>query len=490
MSVPVNDPKWVEPEAEVCAHTHSQLDHTKQVRLADEGVYCICRERDDGTFMILCEFCNDWFHGRCIGIRERDGPFVDVYVCPNCAKAGKGNLSSYFSHILGVTRWKGGINRQIPTGPPGLGTSAGGVKRPLSASGSSTESDPKRQRVMTEEERAAVQEQRKRQQEAVQRRQREEMAARRKKEMEEKKRAAEERERLQQQRLRQSREHIDSKRAQNVSVLEKVLRTGLDQDLKNGHVTTEVIKTTYKDPSVVAKEIETALFALHKDLSKEYSAFFRSLIFNVKDEKNTSLRERIFKGELLPGDLVQMDSKDLANTEIMRYRQEKEKELFAEVYKRPETEIVIRKTHKGIELDDETVMDLLESAAAELTSRYNDEEEREKEPTQQEGLGENEERETVLVGLSTPPATPKRLSISGTGSGVPLRGSKDGADSVLSTPKGSLSVSGEGMQIISSLRLIFQVYQGLLPPSNPWWTCPKWISNLTFLATKNPWSTS
>jgi hypothetical protein len=79
---------WVEPEAEVCGC--AELSVTSQDRLADEGVYCICRTRDDGTFMILCEICQDWMHGRCIGIRERDGQFVDVYVCPNCTKAGKG----------------------------------------------------------------------------------------------------------------------------------------------------------------------------------------------------------------------------------------------------------------------------------------------------------------------------------------------------------------------------------------------------------------
>lgn len=76
MSIPVNDPNWVEPEAEV--------------RLADESVYCVCRTRDDGSFMINCDFCQDWFHGRCVGIRERVGDLVDVFVCPNCTAAGKG----------------------------------------------------------------------------------------------------------------------------------------------------------------------------------------------------------------------------------------------------------------------------------------------------------------------------------------------------------------------------------------------------------------
>jgi hypothetical protein len=45
----------------------------------------------------LCEFalnffkvCDEWFHGRCVNVSERDGAMIDVYVCPTCTQAGKG----------------------------------------------------------------------------------------------------------------------------------------------------------------------------------------------------------------------------------------------------------------------------------------------------------------------------------------------------------------------------------------------------------------
>lgn len=56
----------------------------------DEGVqvYCICRGPDDGSFMIFCEACSTWMHGRCVGlIDEEDIATADQqssWVCPDC----------------------------------------------------------------------------------------------------------------------------------------------------------------------------------------------------------------------------------------------------------------------------------------------------------------------------------------------------------------------------------------------------------------------
>ena len=54
-------------------------------------VYCICRKPDNGTFMIGCDgTCDDWFHGKCVGIPEKDKNLIDKYVCPACTKPGQG----------------------------------------------------------------------------------------------------------------------------------------------------------------------------------------------------------------------------------------------------------------------------------------------------------------------------------------------------------------------------------------------------------------
>ena len=35
--------------------------------LLQQPKYCICHGPDDGSFMIACDFCDEWFHGKCVG---------------------------------------------------------------------------------------------------------------------------------------------------------------------------------------------------------------------------------------------------------------------------------------------------------------------------------------------------------------------------------------------------------------------------------------
>lgn len=54
--------------------------------------FCICRGPDDHTWMIACDGgCDDWFHGRCVEMDEKDGKLIDKYICPNCTSAGRGH---------------------------------------------------------------------------------------------------------------------------------------------------------------------------------------------------------------------------------------------------------------------------------------------------------------------------------------------------------------------------------------------------------------
>jgi COMPASS component SPP1 len=63
---------------------------------SDDDVFCICRKGDNHTWMIACDGgCEDWFHGKCVKMREEDGDLIDKYICPNCEARGRG-----------VTTWK------------------------------------------------------------------------------------------------------------------------------------------------------------------------------------------------------------------------------------------------------------------------------------------------------------------------------------------------------------------------------------------------
>lgn len=35
-------------------------------------------------FYIGCDRCQNWYHGRCVGILQSEANHIDVYVCPQC----------------------------------------------------------------------------------------------------------------------------------------------------------------------------------------------------------------------------------------------------------------------------------------------------------------------------------------------------------------------------------------------------------------------
>ncbi|EPQ26463.1 uncharacterized protein PFL1_06111 [Pseudozyma flocculosa PF-1] len=58
---------------------------------ADDAVYCICKGKDDGTPMISCEGCHDWFHFSCVKLTKRAARNLSEYLCPSCLESGRGS---------------------------------------------------------------------------------------------------------------------------------------------------------------------------------------------------------------------------------------------------------------------------------------------------------------------------------------------------------------------------------------------------------------
>jgi len=57
----------------------------KKSRAAAKKAYCVCKQPDDGTPMVHCSECKDWYHFRCVDLDERDADEISIYVCPTCA---------------------------------------------------------------------------------------------------------------------------------------------------------------------------------------------------------------------------------------------------------------------------------------------------------------------------------------------------------------------------------------------------------------------
>jgi COMPASS component SPP1 len=45
-------------------------------------LFCICRKPDNHTWMIACDGgCEDWFHGKCVDMKQADADLIDKYIC-------------------------------------------------------------------------------------------------------------------------------------------------------------------------------------------------------------------------------------------------------------------------------------------------------------------------------------------------------------------------------------------------------------------------
>ncbi|EPQ56312.1 hypothetical protein GLOTRDRAFT_120866 [Gloeophyllum trabeum ATCC 11539] len=56
----------------------------KVVNGKGKRAYCTCRGPDDGTPMVACAECDEWYHFRCVDLDERDAEDLAVYICPSC----------------------------------------------------------------------------------------------------------------------------------------------------------------------------------------------------------------------------------------------------------------------------------------------------------------------------------------------------------------------------------------------------------------------
>ncbi|KAJ3112591.1 PHD finger protein 3 [Physocladia obscura] len=113
----------------------------------------------------------------------------------------------------------------------------------------------------------------------------------------------------------------------------------------------------WTDVTELAGAMEDELFDFTADGEKgnkrscgdKYKSKFRSLQFNLKDKKNSTLRIRLLKGTLSPSSLVRLNAKELANDELKARSEEIRILAIHNAVKPKEAEIMYKKTHKGDE---------------------------------------------------------------------------------------------------------------------------------------------
>lgn len=84
---PIPAPRYYQPNSAIPLHSspapgNKDMGTNEDEDMDDGELFCVCRKPDDHTWMIACDGgCEDWFHGRCVNMNERDGNLIDKYIC-------------------------------------------------------------------------------------------------------------------------------------------------------------------------------------------------------------------------------------------------------------------------------------------------------------------------------------------------------------------------------------------------------------------------
>lgn len=68
-----------------------------------DRLWCVCREPHNNRFMICCDKCEDWFHGKCVGVTRAMGRQLEIkgleWICPKCVRQEFAATQGPFVHL-------------------------------------------------------------------------------------------------------------------------------------------------------------------------------------------------------------------------------------------------------------------------------------------------------------------------------------------------------------------------------------------------------
>lgn len=127
--------------------------------------------------------------------------------------------------------------------------------------------------------------------------------------------------------------------------------------------------SSFSEITKLSLHIENELFKVFKAVNSKYQTKSRSLIFNLRDTKNTLYR-KVLLGKVSPERLVNMSPEELASAELSRWR-EHEKKTMIQLITRDAfdqaNQVIVKKTHKGEEfIENDLVLDLPTSSSSDI----------------------------------------------------------------------------------------------------------------------------
>lgn len=261
-------------------HNKPEMNQRKK-----EPLFCICRKPDDHSFMIQCNFCDEWYHPNCVNLDLSIVPKLKEYKCSKCLSMEKKKHENKEIETESETRKRNHKDKEIET------------ERDRERQGKARHCNKSKSPIYPLSIPISS--------------------------------SLDQRTDYSNSNYSESKDTIRINVIENFkSILSQYFKGKSDQcvnlatliELALFNVYSESIPTKYSQSpsfsnSQSSPSSQSSLFILTK-CGSNYRSKCRSLQYNLNDFKNNRLREKLFNGEISVDKLVTMSSSEMANEEL------------------------------------------------------------------------------------------------------------------------------------------------------------------------------
>ncbi|KAK6463169.1 hypothetical protein DFJ63DRAFT_312491 [Scheffersomyces coipomensis] len=80
-----------EESPEEIAKQYKKFKNAAKFDLNSEELFCICRKPDRGELMVQCDGCEEWYHFKCMKLKQENSDLIAKFYCKFCKWQDKGN---------------------------------------------------------------------------------------------------------------------------------------------------------------------------------------------------------------------------------------------------------------------------------------------------------------------------------------------------------------------------------------------------------------
>eukprot|EP01122_Echinamoeba_exundans_P013324 TRINITY_DN5800_c0_g1_i3.p1 TRINITY_DN5800_c0_g1~~TRINITY_DN5800_c0_g1_i3.p1 ORF type:complete len:926 (+),score=195.15 TRINITY_DN5800_c0_g1_i3:51-2828(+) len=300
--------------------------------IVDPGPFCLCRGPDDGSLMISCDSCDEWYHAKCIGLKPSAARRIQNFICHVCRKIPMSELLRAHG-VEEIRRGKHTSSSHSETDAPPQ--RAGKTVPP--------ERLPPHLRPGNDESKHKSQTPKKRKRESDDS---DDEGRKRQKSSDSSK--PKPKKQNQDQERRKSLTGSNSSTSAPTAVDDKQKRAGPVNSLtsalsKDISLAAQCLALPEGSPELteklreLAQSIEEALYAASgNSISEYYQKQYKLVVLNLSNAKNPQIRRRVLLGELIPQRLVTMTEQEFLPADVLQQQKLKEEKMLEMKIKRDE----------------------------------------------------------------------------------------------------------------------------------------------------------